>query len=166
MPLDNLLNLVDAVEISNEAYNPVAALKARVVAALNGVGGVGSAVIANGINTAQNAVQTIFLVLFSSTFNATEANAAIPFPKAGNLSNLFIRTTAAQDASGSTVATVMLNGVATLLAVTVPAGAAAGTFSNLVNTVSVAQGNNVSIRLVNNAAVNGPHIPGVSVQFT
>jgi hypothetical protein len=76
------------------------------------------------------------------------------------LRNLFVRHNRAVGNGNSVVYTVMLNGVATLLTVTLATGAA-GQVSDLVNTVVVAQGDRLGFQLSKAAALgNG----GLDVQ--
>lgn len=80
----------------------------------------------------------------------------ITLPYAGTLRNLRVQRTA-QGAGGSCVATVMVNGVATSIVATMTAGSGGGLVSDLSNTATVALGDTVSVRFVNNdgAAVSG-----------
>ena len=70
------------------------------------------------------------------------------------LKNFYIYTSTAQPATGSHVVTILKNGVATGIVVTIPSGSAAGLFSDTTNSESFAQGDAISIQAVNNAAIN------------
>lgn len=72
--------------------------------------------------------------------------------RAGTLRNLFVRHNVASGNGLSVVYTVLVNGVATALTVTL-ATAAIGQVSNLVATVAVAQGDRVALRAVKAAAI-------------
>jgi len=77
--------------------------------------------------------------------------------------NFYIYTSTAQPATGSHVLTILKNGVATGIVVTIPSGSAAGLFSDTTNSESFAQGDAISIQAVNNAATNSGTI--VSLQI-
>ena len=91
--------------------------------------------------------------LFGAAFQAAELNSRARLPVGGVLKNFSINTVTAQPGAGSLVITLMLNGVATAITVTVAAGAAAAQFSDLVNTVTVVAGDFITMRFVNNDAV-------------
>lgn len=71
--------------------------------------------------------------------------------RAGTLKNAYVRIATAQPGTGSLVMTVRVNGVDTSIVITIAAGAAAGTYSNTANTATVAAGDRIAFRLVNNA---------------
>lgn len=77
------------------------------------------------------------------------------------LKNFYIYTSTAQPATGSHVLTVLKNGVATGITVTIASGSAAGLFSDTTNSESFAQGDAISIQAVNNASTNS----GIIVSF-
>lgn len=70
------------------------------------------------------------------------------------LKNFYIYTSTAQPATGSHVLTVLKNGVATNITVTIASGSAAGLFSDTTNSESFAQGDAISIQAINNASTN------------
>lgn len=84
-------------------------------------------------------------------------------PNACTLKNFYIRTNSTQPASGSHVLTILKNGVATSIVVTIAAGSAAGVFSDTTNSVSFAAGDEVSIQAVNNATGNSGGIVTFSI---
>ena len=84
-------------------------------------------------------------------------------PNACTLKNFYIRTSGAQPVSGSHVLTILKNGVATSITITIPAGSAAGVFSDTTNSESFAAGNEISIQAVNNASANSGIIIGYSI---
>ena len=86
------------------------------------------------------------------TDNTTETNRQAVIPFSGTLKNLFVQTTTTQSATGSLVFTIRKNGADTSVTLTVPAGGAAAVRSDLVNSVSVAAGDLISIKAVNNTA--------------
>jgi len=69
----------------------------------------------------------------------------IPVSGTGSLKNLYVRHNSAGGDGDSVVYTVMVNGVATAITVTLATGAI-GQASDLVNTVAVVAGNRVSLR--------------------
>ena len=70
---------------------------------------------------------------------------------AGTLKNFYVRTTSTQPASGTLVCTVMVNNVASAVTFTIAAGSVPASYSDLTHTVSIAAGDLISFRLVNNA---------------
>jgi hypothetical protein len=76
----------------------------------------------------------------TSTIGTTIASVESPNPLACTYSHVYFTTNNAQPGTGNLVLTLLVNGVATALVITIPAGSAAGTFSNLVDAVSVAAG--------------------------
>jgi hypothetical protein len=89
----------------------------------------------------------------TSTASTTDV-ASIPAPRAGTIRNLFVRHHSATGNGNNVVYTIMINGVATGLTVTLATGAI-GQASDLVNTVAVAQGDRISLRATKAANVGG-----------
>jgi hypothetical protein len=81
----------------------------------------------------------------------------IPLPRAGTLRRLFARHNSAGGNGNSVVYTVLVNGVATVLTVTLATGAI-GQASDLVNTVAVAQGDRISLRASKAGVIAGGDI--------
>ena len=98
----------------------------------------------NGVSTVEN-LRRIFL-----------SNAC-------TLKNFYIRTNTSQPATGSHVLTILKNGVATSIVVTIPSGSGAGVFSDTTNSVSFSAGDEISIQAVNNANANSGGIIGYSI---
>jgi hypothetical protein len=71
-----------------------------------------------------------------------------------------------QPATGSLVVTLMKNNVATALTITIPAGYAGGTLTDLVNSVSFSPGDFYILRLVNNATATSGTITRNSLLAT
>lgn len=67
-------------------------------------------------------------------------------------SNLTVATSVAQPSDGDTVITVRKNGADTALTVTVPASAAAGSFSDTANSVSFVAGDYYSVSATKNGS--------------
>jgi hypothetical protein len=70
------------------------------------------------------------------------------------LKNFYIYTSTAQPATGSHVLTILKNGVATSITITIASGSAGGLFSDTTNSESFAQGDAISIQAINNASTN------------
>lgn len=98
-------------------------------------------------------------IMGQATFNATEANRQIIMPFDGTASNLYVRITGAQSATGSMVVTVRKNGVATSLTCTIAAGSGTGTFSDTSNSFSFVAGDRITVQFVNNATATSTSIP-------
>lgn len=86
-------------------------------------------------------------------------------PDACTCSRLYIRTTTIQPATGSQVITLLKNGVATSLSITIAAGSAAGTFTDLSNTATFTAGDGYAVAVTNNAALAGAVISGISFKL-
>jgi hypothetical protein len=92
---------------------------------------------------------------FSDNNNTTNELIRRTFlPNACTLKNFYVRTAGTQPASGSHVLTILKNGVATAITVTIPAGSGAGIVSDTTNSESFAAGDEISIKAVNNATGN------------
>ncbi len=79
------------------------------------------------------------------------------------LKNFYIRTSGTQPAAGSHVLTVLKNGVATSITITIPAGSSAGKFSDTTNSESFVAGDEISILAVNNASSNSASIVSFAI---
>lgn len=121
------------------------------------LGGGGQSINLNGQPNAINAgtLGAARFFGFSDNNNTTNELTRRTFlPNACTLKNFFVRTLGNQPASGSHVLTIVKNGVATSITLTIAAGSAAGIFSDLTNSVSFAAGDEISIRAVNNASAS------------
>lgn len=117
---------------------------------------------ANGVTVGTGA--TVYGVpFFGGTFNATETNRQLTLKSAGVVQKLYVRTNSAQSGLGSLVITVRKNGANTGVTVTIAAGAAAGTFTDVANTESFAAGDLISFKVVNNAAATSANVMEVGV---
>ena len=94
---------------------------------------------------------TTFIAPYRTAFHATESNSFFPMPVGGTAAKLYVRTSTAQPATGDLVFTVRVNSVDTSMIVTVPASAAAGVFSDTVDTAAISEGDTLSIRAANAA---------------
>jgi hypothetical protein len=99
------------------------------------------------------------------TAGSNESTSTVIIPHAMTLTNMYLlHYSGTQPASGSQVITIRKNGVDTLLAITIAAGAvtSATPYSNTSNPVSFVAGDRLSIRRVNNAAGSGGAFNGLS----
>ena len=87
----------------------------------------------------------------SAQADSTEVGRQYVATNNGTISNLYVRTLTTQNAGGSLVITIRKNSANTAITVTIPAGSAAGTFTDLTNSFTVVAGNLMSIQGVNNA---------------
>ena len=125
-----------------------------------------SAVLLSGQpNTANSGLSGVLRYLgFSNNIVSTnEILRRIFLPNACTLKNFYIRTSGAQPVTGSHVLTILKNGVDTSIVVTIPAGSAAGVFSDTTNSVAFVAGDEISIKAVNNATTNSSIIVGYSI---
>lgn len=84
------------------------------------------------------------------SLSATESFAQNVCPVSGTIKNLYFVTSGSQGANGSLVLTLQKNGVAQTVVATCAANAAAGTFSDTTHSFTVAAGDLISIKGVNN----------------
>jgi len=105
----------------------------------------------NATNVA--ASSTYFGCLFAGALSIVSADTLrrTPIATAGTLTKLYVQTSTAQPATGSLVCTVRKNSVDQALTLTIAAGSAAGVFSDLVNSMTVAQGDLMGMKFQNNA---------------
>jgi hypothetical protein len=99
------------------------------------------------------ASSTYFGCLFGGALSivSTDTLRRTPIATGGTLTKLYVQTSSAQPATGSLVCTVRKNSVDQALTLTIAAGSAAGVFTDLVNSVSVAQGDLMGMKFQNNA---------------
>lgn len=110
-------------------------------------------VVAFGNSSISAGADTRFIDTWYNQATApTVATSNFVSPRAGTLKNLFVRHNVAIGNGNSVIYTVLINGVASGVTVTLATGAA-GQASDLVNTVAVAQGNLVSLRAVKALAI-------------
>jgi hypothetical protein len=131
----------------------------RVDVTIPGSASDGSAILGFGAGNINAAANTRFLDPWygGNTSVALLTITDHPCPRAGTLKNLFVRHNAADGNGNTVVYTVMLNGVATLLTVTLATGAI-GQASDLVNSVVVAQGDRIGLRAVKALAIGGASV--------
>jgi hypothetical protein len=95
---------------------------------------------------------TSYISFCAFTTNSAEASRQVIIPIAGTIKNLYVLTATTQSAAGSQVCTVRKNTADTAITTTIAASAVAGTFSDTTNSVSVAAGDKLSLKVQNNAA--------------
>lgn len=118
---------------------------------------------ANGLVATIAASTTSYLAPFTTTFFAA-TNSCIT-TLAGTLKNLYLRIGTAQPASGNLICTVLINGVASAITLTIPAGGAgATTYSDTTHTAAVSAGDRISFEFKNNATGASATIGGVVVE--
>jgi hypothetical protein len=111
---------------------------------------------ATGVTTSTGS--TNFLSPHVTTASASEGARQIVSPIAGTLKRLYVRTITAHGTGGSLVFTLRKNGVDTGITITIAASGAASTYSDTTNTTSVAAGDLISLKVVNNATLGGAEI--------
>lgn len=92
---------------------------------------------------------TTFSCPNSLSFNATESSRQIMMPLAGSLFTLVIKTNTTQASDGTLTATLRINGVDTTLVITVPVNGVAAVYHDVTHTVTVAEGDLVSLKFIN-----------------
>jgi hypothetical protein len=103
----------------------------------------------HGNNASVPASTTYYLAFYTPGLFTTTANIAVT--RACTAQNLYFSTNSAQPASGSLVITILKNNAATGITITVAAGAAAAIHSDITHTVSLSQGDSLTMQIVNNA---------------
>lgn len=119
-------------------------------------------------STLGSGVTTYFTLGSPAGASATEPLRRMIVPVAGTLRDFYVVTTASQPSgTGNTlVFTILKNGSATSMVVTVAAGAAAGKFSDTTDTVTLAAGDEISVQAKNNASTTSAAIADMSVLLT
>lgn len=124
------------------------------------------AFLAGAANSGFSAGTTIYLSLFGiDNGNGTESAVQVLAPCAGTLKNFYVRTVSSQPASGSLVLTLRKNASDQSITVTYAAGAAAATASDTTHSFTVAAGDLLTLKAVNNASGNSAIIYSWSVQL-
>ena len=98
------------------------------------------------------------------SFLTTEALRLFIIPQASTFSRLYVKITSNQVAGGSLVFTIRKNSVDTAIVATIAAGSAGGTeVSNTANSVSFAAGDDLSIKIQNNAGATSATVGNISI---
>ncbi len=117
----------------------------------------------HGLNATIAAATTRYLPTGLWGLNATGYATRLSF--AGKIKKLYVRIITAQPGTGSLVANVNVNGVASALNLTIPASSVAGEYSEVVTEVTVAAGDRIVIAITNNASGASAQINVCSVDF-
>lgn len=108
-----------------------------------------------GVDQIQASADTRFIPPgHDSGFAITSDKYQMPMPRAGTLRNLFVRHNSAGGTGPAISYTILVNGVATAITVSLATGAI-GQASNIVAGVAVAQGDRVTLRAVKAVAIGG-----------
>jgi len=137
---------------------------------LASTGNLANAIIAIDIlgaftNSTVQATGTFSACPWKTVLNSTPN--ALPWPDTGVASDLSIRISTAQPASGSLVATLFVNSVATSLVVTIPAGASGGTsHTDSTHQVSITSADLIRWDLKNNATSTSANVSGITMKLS
>lgn len=93
----------------------------------------------------------------------TTLNSVIP--KSGTVQNMYLAIASTQPATGSLVATLMINGTATAIVITIAAGSGIGTYTDLTNTVQYNAGDSIRLDIKNNAAASSAEVGFWAFEF-
>jgi len=107
--------------------------------------------MASNLNGTTISVGTVFLGIGSSTSNATESNRSVAVGS-GKVVFVYLRTAGVM--TGSMVVTLMRQGIATAMTFTIAAGSAAGRYGVSTNQITVSQGEELSLRVVQSTATS------------
>lgn len=153
---ESALSLADVTTInaSTSAHGFLKKLSNVATEFMNGVGNWAAITLpipigAHGLNVGIAASTTMWTCPNVGGLQAGET--AMLYTIGGTLKNLYIRIGGTQPASGSLVCTLRVNNADTALVVTVPAGSAAGNYSDTTHTVALSAGDRVGWKIVNNA---------------
>lgn len=108
---------------------------------------------------------TLYEYIINSGVATTENQRQSVFPIQGTFKYAYLKTGTSQPASGSLVRTLRKNGADTSIVITVAAGSAGGVFSDLTNSVSVAAGDLINWKIVNNATTTSSKQIANSIYF-
>jgi hypothetical protein len=102
----------------------------------------------------------------ASAWTSTEANRDWVSPIGGTIRNLYAITGSTQSGTGSLVCTIRKNAADTSVTFTIAASGAATTYSDTSNTASVAAGDKLNFKCVNNATATSAQFITVSFLVT
>lgn len=126
-------------------------------------GGGSSIQIISGSTTGLAAGVTRFSFIGGST---SETQTRTPLAAACTINNLYVITTATMNASASLQVTIMKNGVATAVSLTIAGGSAAGTYSDTTNNATFSAGDGWNIRYSNSGLLVSSPSSGTSFKIT
>lgn len=118
---------------------------------------------ANAQNGTLGAGVTNTLPFYSLALNASAVNMLLT--RAGKIKNLYLRLANSQPATGSLVATLYVNNVASSLVLTIAAGSGAATYSETSTEVTVSAGDLVRVDIKNNATGTSAAIGAMVADF-
>lgn len=96
-----------------------------------------------------------------------EGQVSIPIPQAITINNLYVRTTATMPVNSSLQVTLVKNGTtATSLSVTIPAGSAAGIYSDTTNNATYSAGDRYQVEFKNSGSATAAPSSGQSFKIT
>jgi hypothetical protein len=149
--------------------NTVTARTAAEMVSDLGIGGGSISVLFQSQNASTiPASSTYFGCLFGGAPTIVSADTVrrTPMVTSGTLTRLYVQTSGAQPATGSLVCTVRKNSADQALTLTIAAGSAAGVFTDLVNAVSVAAGDQMGMKFQNNATTVSGNVLTTQVLLT
>lgn len=126
----------------------------------------GSSLLSSGPFGIIPSTTTDFLAVAGARDGTTETEIEIKIPFACTIDRMYITTSTTQPASGTLDYVFRKNLANTLLAISIPAGNAGGTYADLVNSVSVSAGDTVCISATNNGTANSASITHLSFRLT
>lgn len=98
---------------------------------------------------------------YGTNSTAPTVGISIIVPRAGTLRNLFVRHHAATSSANTVTYTVQLNGVDTLLIAILAANAVA-TAGNIVDTIAVAQGDRITVKVTKSGSIGAGALKAVA----
>jgi hypothetical protein len=111
-------------------------------------------------NLSVDAGVTVYVGFGDPFSSITEDGVHALCPIAGLFRDLYVRTRTAQPGTGSLVITFRKNAADQALTLSIPAGAAAGLFSDLTHGVAVVPGDMITLKLTNNASTDAATLDG------
>jgi hypothetical protein len=118
-----------------------------------------------GLATTLSSGATMFHELFAGALNATENLRQAAVARDGTFRNGYVATSTAQPGTGSLVFTLRINSADATVVITVAAGSAAGTFTDLTNTSTATAGQLGGWKIKNNASSTSAALTGIGVYY-
>jgi hypothetical protein len=118
---------------------------------------IGSTIFGNYAGTGFTNPVVTYLPFGTTAVSAAEAQRQIASPFTGLLKNVYVRTNGAAAATSYTTFILRVNGVSTNIRINISGGQAAGLYSNILNSASVAVGDEISLQ-VSTSVANGPQV--------
>ena len=117
----------------------------------------------NAIQIASGATNYFTFFGTNASTATTELPRQIPSPIAMTLSKFYFRTNSIQSGTGSLVINVRKNAANTGITITIAAGSAIGTFTDLSNTASIAAGDLLTLQIINSATASAAQMNGWTI---